>query len=163
MRILVLIGFFLLCHPVFTLGQNKTDLPYKGGSVQFDKEVSSSLFVLSGDTAGIYFVEVYYSKKNKEVEFTIHGGDGNEAMRKLVELFFTGSKGNWDASSLKKLSVIIPLVIIQRNNISNSDAGSVFVNSVVLNEYFSKSFRPQKYFLYKPLFFFRHVLEVDVE
>ncbi|MEQ1677523.1 MAG: hypothetical protein ABL876_12520 [Chitinophagaceae bacterium] len=161
MRVSAFIGVFLFFYPIVAQCQDKTDLPYKGGSVQFEKEVSSSLFVVSGDTAGIYFVEVYYSRRKKQVEFTIHGGDGNEGMKKLVESFFTGTKENWDIASVKKLCIIIPLVIIPRND--NSNGCTAFVNSIALSEHFSKSFRPHACFLYKPLFFFRHVLEVDME
>jgi len=108
---------FILLLPLISIGQEKSDIIYKGGALKLNNDLSNFLAderrVSFDDTAYVFILQVS-AKKNvnridDKIKFQIFG-QGN-SMKKLVFDFLTSNSINWNYRKLKKSNVIIPLFI----------------------------------------------------
>jgi len=160
---LLLSGLFIIFFSTYCNSQNETDLPYKGGARQFDKDVAKSLIVEAGDSARIFFAEISYSSSKKEIETILHGVQKRDITTIMVETFFRDRKNNWDKKFLKTSNIVIPLFIspINIDNSTDSDAGKI--NIEVFAKIIAGSFRSKSCYLYKPVYFFNQNINIDAE
>src|SRR5688572_846611 len=96
---------FLAFCLFFTIGygQKNNDFPYEGGEATLLKEISNHLLVEPVDTGRIYFMEIYYDKKKKEIASAIHGIAEKEMISaRLITDFFEDRKQNWNKKLLKR-------------------------------------------------------------
>lgn len=157
--VVLLLSVFVI--PLMAAGQKEATLPYKGGAIQFEKEVLTSLIIETKDSGRVYFIEVSYSKEKKEVEFAFHGAIENDITTMLVRSFFRDNAKKWDKAYLKKTNVLIPLFISPEDIAHPNVLMSTNLNSYA--EAISKSFISKRCYLFKPVFKFRQETQIDIE
>jgi len=158
LSVLFIISFITYCH-----GQNETNLPYKGGAIQFDKDVATSLIVEAGDSARIYFVEIRYSSSKKEIETILHGVQKKDITAIMVETFFRDRKNKWDKQFLKTSNIVIPLFISPKNIDKSIDSDAGKINIETFAKIIAGSFKSKRCYLYKPVYFFDQNINIDAE
>ncbi len=152
-----------ICFSFFSHGQNPLDLPYKGGSKQFDKDVAKSLIVEAGDSARIYFVEITYSSSKKDIETILHGVLKRDITTQMIESFFRDLKNNWNKQFLKTSNIIIPLFISPINIDKSADSNAGKINIDTFAKVIAQSFKSKKCYLYKPVYSFDQNIHIDAE
>ncbi len=155
-----LIAIFFIVHSNTVLGQKWSADLYKRGLNQFQLEVEKSLTIESGIDGRIYFVELF-CKRNKDVEFLIHGDTLNDVTRLQLIEFLKKSTVNWSWRFLKKRRVIIPFFISPLDiDVKN---GIKFTNIFFAGKSISKTYESKRCLLLPPVYKFQEGLHIDVE
>lgn len=159
----ILSVLFITSSVTCCYSQNVTNLPYKGGATQFDKDVATSLIVEAGDSARIYFVEIHYSNSKKEIETILHGVQKRDITTMMVETFFRDCKNKWDKQFLKISNIVIPLFISPKNIDESTDSDAGKINIEIFAKLIAGSFKSKRCYLYKPVYFFDQNINIDAE
>ncbi len=150
MKIFYIITLFLF--PIHSIGQNKIEEIYFGGTQNLTNELSIYLAekvnTQLDDTAHILFVKISAANRvrNSGEIITFDFFEKDSLFKKSLLDFFMTHKSKWNYKKLKKVSAILPIFITSYRK----DFNKIFVNwSSVLNGGFQEN---QLAYFIKPLF-----------